>query len=102
MTSRWIRSLPGGVEITVRVTPRASRTAILGETPEALRIAVQAPPLDDRANRALTEFLAERLECPRGAVGLRAGARGRLKRLVVMGLTEAEVRRRLGEAGRAD
>ena len=96
MGSSWIRAGADGVELEVRLTPRASRKAILGVGGGALRISVQAPPLQDRANRALVEFLAERLELPRRAVTLVSGLRGRMKRVRVEGITEDEVRKRLG------
>ena len=94
-----MKTLPGGVELTVRLTPRASRTGVAGETAEALRITVQAPPLDDRANCALVDFLADRLACARSAVVVAAGARGRLKRVRVAGITAEQVRQRLGITG---
>ncbi len=46
------------VSFYVQVQPRASREAIEGEYADALKIRLTAPPVDDRANEALTRLLA--------------------------------------------
>lgn len=79
----------------VRVTPRASRTAILatyGDGNEtALRIALQSPPVEGRANAAWIESLEKRLEVPRSAIEVCAGEHGRNKLILIRGRTAAEV-----------
>lgn len=72
-----------GWELRIRVQPGAARTEPAGVLGEAIRIRVAAPALEDRANRALLEFLAGLLEVPRRDVVLLAGARGRDKRVLV-------------------
>jgi uncharacterized protein (TIGR00251 family) len=80
-----------GVSFYVQVQPRASRDAIEGEYAHALRIRLTAPPLDDRANEALTRLLAESLNVPRTAVRIVAGEKSRRKRVVVAGVTREQV-----------
>jgi uncharacterized protein (TIGR00251 family) len=79
----------------VRVTPRASRTAIAGVAGEgsdaALKIALHAPPVEGRANTALVEFLSELLGTPRSAIEIAGGQHGRSKRIVVRGRSATEV-----------
>ena len=85
--------------IAVRLTPRASRDEIVGFDEEgeeaALRVRVTAPPVESRANVALTRLLAKRLGVARGAVRVVAGQRSRQKVVAVDGLGIDEVRRRL-------
>jgi hypothetical protein len=50
---------------------------------EALKIRIAAPALEDRANEALLEFIAERLGVARRDVSLAAGAKSREKRVRV-------------------
>jgi uncharacterized protein (TIGR00251 family) len=76
-----------GVLLTVHVQPKASRTAVVGEHGEALKIAVAAPPLDNRANEALVKFLAKLFRLPKTAVQLESGERGRHKRFLLTGIT---------------
>ena len=57
----------------------------------ALKIRLQAPALEGRANEALCEFLAEILKRPKSAVRILAGDRSRTKRVEVFGVTAAQV-----------
>ena len=58
-----LRQTTGGVTLAVRAQPGAKKTAITGIYGEGataqLKIAVQAPPIEGRANQALVVFLAE-------------------------------------------
>jgi uncharacterized protein (TIGR00251 family) len=79
------------VVFAVRVQPRASRNEVAGVVEGALKIRLQAPAVEDRANEALREFLGQLLKRPKSAVRLLAGERSRLKRVEVLGATVAEV-----------
>ena len=57
---------------------------------------IHAPPLEGRANEALTEFLADELDLPRRAVSLVRGDTARQKVVRIDGLALDEVKRRLG------
>ncbi|MDX1601121.1 MAG: DUF167 domain-containing protein [Anaerolineales bacterium] len=85
-----------GAALTIRVTPRARRTEI-GEVMKdgTLRIRVQQPPVDGKANRALIEFLAEMLGVRKNRVEIVAGARGLDKIVSVLDMTAAEVQSRI-------
>jgi uncharacterized protein (TIGR00251 family) len=81
------------VIIAVRVQPRASKTEIAGEIAGALKIRLQAPALEGRANEALIEFLSELLKTPKGAVRILSGERSRIKRLEIRGVTKQQIER---------
>lgn len=76
----WLRARSEGVVIEVHAQPGARRTAIVGEHGGRLKIAVNAPPLEGRANVALIKLLSECLDLPQRAVTLEAGAAARDKR----------------------
>ena len=80
----------------MRVQPRASRTELAGTHGDALKVRLTAPPVDGAANEALIRFLADRLDVPRAAVRLEAGAAGRWKLVAVEGLDVQAAARRLG------
>lgn len=82
--------------IDVRLTPRASREEIAGEREGVLQVRVTAPPVDGAANEALVRLLAKRLRVAKGAVTIVSGETSRTKVVQVDGLTEDEVRARLG------
>jgi hypothetical protein len=90
-----IEDRPGGVEMSVRVIPRAGRDAVAGERDDALLVRLAAAPVDGAANEALARVLAETLDVPRRAVALVSGERSRRKRVRIAGLTAADAVRRL-------
>jgi uncharacterized protein (TIGR00251 family) len=79
------------VRFEVRVQPRASKTELAGRHGGALKVRVAAPPVDDAANRALVEFLAECLGVARRTVRIVAGETSRTKVVEVDGITPEQV-----------
>jgi len=82
-----------GVELNVRVIPRAKKTAIAGERDGALVVRVSAPPVEGAANDALIAFFADALRVQRRAVQIVSGERGRKKRIAIAGVTPDDFRR---------
>jgi len=87
-----ITATPEGVVFFARVQPRASSSAIAGVMDGALKIRLQAPPVEDRANAVLCEYLAHLLKTSKSAVRILAGDRNRIKRVEIRGVTEKQVR----------
>jgi uncharacterized protein len=81
--------------ITVRVHPRAKRSAIIGRLGEAYKLGVAAPPEDGKANAECIRFLAELAGVPRASVRIVKGPSSRTKVVEVDGLDDAELERRL-------
>lgn len=86
-----IQQREGAVILSVRVQPRASKDELAGEMNGALRIRLQAPALENHANDALIEFLAELLKTPRSAVRILSGDRSRIKRIEIRGVTGQQI-----------
>jgi uncharacterized protein (TIGR00251 family) len=88
-----VRAVEGGVTLAVRAQPGAKRTAIAGVYGEGataqLKIAVQAPPVEGRANAALIEFLADRFELSKSDVELVSGELSRSKVFLLRGVSLA-------------
>lgn len=85
------RTTPDTVVVSVRVQPRASNDGIAGLQDGALKVRLRAPALEDRANEALCEFLADILKTPKSAVRILSGHRGRNKRVEIRGVTEQQI-----------
>jgi uncharacterized protein len=81
-----------GVILLVRVQPRASKDEIAGVIDGALKVRLQAPALEDRANLALCEYLAGLLKTPKSAVRILSGGRSRIKRIEIRGVTGQQIR----------
>jgi len=81
----------GTVTFSVRVQPRASNDQIAGTMEGALKIRLTAPPLENRANEALIEFLSDLLKTPKSAVRIQSGEHGRNKRVEIRGVTRQQI-----------
>jgi uncharacterized protein (TIGR00251 family) len=84
-----------GVTFAVKLHPRAKKNAITGEFGDALKVSLTAPPVEGRANDACIEFFANLLKEPRSTITIAAGHASRNKVIRVVGLSAAEVERRL-------
>jgi hypothetical protein len=86
-----LRETAEGVSLAVRAQPGAKRTAIVGVygegTAAQLKIAVQAPPVEGRANQALVAFLADFFSLPHAKVALISGELSRSKVFLLRGVT---------------
>lgn len=92
----FVSSVGTGTRIAVHVVPRASKTEICGLQGDALKVRLQAPPVDGKANTALCAFFAKQLGLSKRSVTLNAGATSRRKTLFVPDLPPTEVVQRLG------
>lgn len=72
-----------GLELDFSVIPNAKRTEVVGLHDGALRVRLQAPPVDGKANEALLRWLAERLGVGRASVQLLRGQASRRKTVLV-------------------
>jgi uncharacterized protein (TIGR00251 family) len=88
----------GTVVLRLLVQPGARRTGIVGRHGGAVKVAVQAPADQGKANEAVLRLVAESLGVGRADVELVAGGTSRTKRVAVRGADATEVRRRLGNA----
>ena len=82
--------------LEIQVQPKASRNRIVTGG-GMVKVYVTAAPERGKANMAMIDVVASRLGVPKRAVSIVTGQRSRTKLLAVEGLSEAEIRRRLGE-----
>ena len=87
--------------LSIHLKPGASRNRLGEKTARGWKLAVTAPPVEGRANRACVEFLAKVLDVPRSSVRLARGKTSRQKLVAVEGLSLDEAEARLVAAGRA-
>jgi len=84
-----------GVRFAVHVQPRARKPGIDGTHGDALRVRVQAPPVDGAANDDVIAVIAKALGVPRRAVHIAAGLSGRQKLVDVDGIDASTATARL-------
>jgi uncharacterized protein len=85
-----LRQTAKGVTLAVRAQPGAKKTVVAGVYGEGaaaqLKVAVHAPPIEGRANKALIVFLAELFSLPKTSVELVSGELSRSKVFLLRGV----------------
>jgi uncharacterized protein (TIGR00251 family) len=88
----FLKRTATGVTVTLRVKPRAKRST-LSLSPDGLKVAINAPPIDGRANDAIIAFLAETWRLPKSAFGIVKGTTSRTKTMAIAGEPSALAQR---------
>ncbi len=87
------------MQLNVRVYPKASRNAVKRSDDGSLKVWVTAAPVDGRANEAVVNLLADRLDISKSSVRILRGHRTRTKIVQFEGLKSADIPRLVGSAG---
>ena len=77
--------------LTVRVHPRARRTALAGRFGKAYKVDLAAPPVDGKANEECIRFFAGLADVPRSRVRIVTGLTNRTKVVEIDGVTQLAV-----------
>ena len=81
--------------LTVKVHPRARRSALAGRFGDAYKLDLAAPPVDGKANDECVRFLAELAGVPRSRVRIVTGLTSRMKVVEIEGVPQDDLERRL-------
>jgi uncharacterized protein (TIGR00251 family) len=80
--------------IALYIQPKSSKNTFRGLYGTEMKLAITAPPVDGKANKAVILFLAKLLGVSKSAVSLKRGIQSRHKKFAV-GMTEEEVRMKI-------
>ena len=86
------------VVLRVHVQPGAGRTTVVGRHGDAVKLRVAAPPVENRANTAVAELLADLFGIKASAVEVIAGGKSRVKRFRLRGVDVETLDARLDAA----
>ena len=84
MSQRWCSAVPGGLRLAVQIQPNAKQSGVVGVFDDALKLRLQAQPIEGKANAALVTFLAQALGVPRSAVNITHGLTSKRKLVLVL------------------
>ncbi|QKM65560.1 hypothetical protein DCO17_10105 [Polynucleobacter tropicus] len=90
MTPIWLKQTPSGITLSLHCQPGAKQTKVLGLHDDCLKIALQAPPLENKANVLLVAWLSKQLKVPQKQIQLMSGQNSRKKRIEIQGDISAE------------
>lgn len=79
--------------LTVKVHPRAKRSALAGRYGDAWKLDLAAPPVDGKANDECVRFFAELAHVPRARVRILTGLTSRIKVVEIEGVPQEQLER---------
>jgi uncharacterized protein (TIGR00251 family) len=86
------------VRLAVYIQPGASKTGLAGTHDGLVKVRIAAPPVENAANRALIDFIAERLGIAKRCVRIVSGTTNRRKVLELQGVTAERLAAALGSS----
>jgi len=87
------------VRLEVYIQPRASKTELAGTHDGVTKIRIAAPAVENAANRALIEFVAQHLGIAKRCVQIVSGGASRRKTLQIDGPSSAAIAAALRQEG---
>lgn len=82
---------PDGVIVNVKAQPRSSKSGLDGLLGDAVKVRIKCAPVDGKANKELIETLADAFDLPKSRVVFKSGETSKTKRLLLLGVTSAQV-----------
>ena len=77
-----IRETESGLIIKVKIAPNSSKNDIILED-EFIKVKVTAQPIENKANKALIEFLSKRFKIPKSSIEIIKGDTSKQKTLLL-------------------
>ncbi|NOQ85490.1 MAG: YggU family protein [Deltaproteobacteria bacterium] len=91
----WIIEEDGAVIMNVLLQPRASKNELVGIHGDCLKIKVTSPPVENKANKKLCEYLSGLIGISKSKIEVVKGEKMRIKKVKISDSTLAEVRKKL-------
>ena len=82
-----IKSVDSGLVIKFKVLPNSSKNDVLIED-EFIKVKLTAQPIENKANKALVEFLSKLLKVPKSEIKIIKGETSKEKTILFSNLTE--------------
>lgn len=79
----WIQKTKDGIIIKIHVVPNSSKTQIVGDHGDRLKIKIKAPPVDGKANEEVIDFLCEKLGIKKNQAELLTGQASKSKNILL-------------------
>jgi uncharacterized protein len=87
----WLHVLEDHLRLEVVVSPRASRTRVMGVHDARLKIQLAAPPVEGKANDELVRFIADTVGIAKAQVEIVSGASSKRKTIKLEGVSAQAV-----------
>ena len=90
MTPIWLKQTPTGIVLNLYCQPGAKQTKVVGLHDDCLKISLQAPAIENKANEFLLGWLSKQLKIPQKQIQFISGQNSRKKRLEIWGSISPE------------
>ena len=77
----WFEDKGESIILNIRAIPRSAQDSIQGIHGDALKIRIQASPVEGKANAYLIKYLSNEWKIPRAEIKILSGETGRNKRV---------------------
>lgn len=79
----------------ITVSPKSSRSEAIIDSMGKIKVYLNSPPVDGKANRECIEILSKKLKTAKSNITIEKGELGRNKRIAVSGLSLEEVMQKI-------
>ena len=90
MTPIWLKQTPNGITLNLHCQPGAKQTKVVGTYGDCLKISLQAPAMENKANELLLVWLSKQLKIPQKQIQFISGQNARKKRIEIWGSISPE------------
>ena len=88
-----VRQVEGGVVVSVKVQPNASKDRVVGEHADQIKIAVTVAPEKGKANKAVIKILSKSLGVKSSDIQIVSGETSRDKKVFIRNINEEDINR---------
>jgi len=81
----WLKQTPTGITLNLHCQPGAKVTKVVGLHDGCLKISLQAPAVENKANEFLLAWLSKQLKIPQKQIQFVSGQNSRIKRVEIWG-----------------
>ena len=86
----WLKQTTSGITLAIYCQPGAKQTKVVGVHDGYLKISIQAPAVENKANQALLGWLSKKLKVPQKQIQLISGQNSRIKRIEIWSSVQAD------------
>lgn len=94
MDKKTFEDTQKGLIIRLKIIPNSSKNDLIWEN-DALKIKITAQPIENKANKALVEFLSKTLKTAKSNISIIKGELNKEKTLLIQGYSEKEFKKAL-------
>lgn len=98
MNGKTFKNTEKGLFIRLKIIPNSSRNEIIFDG-ENLKIKLMAQPIENKANKALIEFLSKQLKITKSNIQIIKGETNKEKTLLIQGIDEENFYSKLNPQG---